>query len=294
MKKAQAMLGTVVIVLIVVLFLAWVINESWKECRNDSDCEDAEFCDIQVGEEGGFCEPVSGECGYPSSEHTTSWKGRGPWGENIQAKWLLRRFLCDLALDIPVTVYFLLREPQEENRVNAKGLLRYGTWQPKPAYRALQHLTSVFDQRLMTSRESEAVWEFEDEGSFNGIRGENLDREKTPFSGAKAPYPIQVIGLTGGGGNAVVYYVPWRMQEYVRPAKVNVRIKDISIKDPVLVDLLTGIAYRVQTLDGGRDLVMGGIPLTDYPMAAVPRSMVPMNKCSTTGHEPTPGEESAP
>jgi hypothetical protein len=218
-----------------------------------------------------------GECGYPSSEHTTSWKGRGPWGENIQAKWLLRRFLTDFSLDIPVTVYFLLREPQEENRVNAKGLLRYGTWQPKPAYLALQHLASIFDERLGKPRKTQAVWEFEDEGSFNGIRGENLDRDDAPFSGAKAPYPIQIIGLTGSVGNAVVYYAPWRMQEYVKPAKVNVRIKNTSVIDPVLVDLLTGTVYSLQTQGQGRDLVIRGIPLADYPMAVIPRRIVPMN-----------------
>lgn len=232
-----------------------------------------------------------GECGYPSSEHRTSWKGRGPWGENIQAKWLLRRFLTDLSLDIPVTVYFALREPSETNRVNAKGLLRYATWQPKPAYLALQHLTSTFDERLMKPKKTQAVWEFEDEGSFSGIRGENLDRHEAPFSDAEAPYPIQIIGLTGSGGNAVAYYAPWRMQEYVKPAKVNVRIKSISIINPVLVDLLTGIVYRVQTLEVGHDLAIGGIPLADYPIAVVPRRIVPMNKCSTTSHGPTTGEE---
>ena len=37
MKKGEAM-GVVVIVLVIVVFLAWFINESWKECRSDSDC----------------------------------------------------------------------------------------------------------------------------------------------------------------------------------------------------------------------------------------------------------------
>ena len=218
-----------------------------------------------------------GECGYPSSEYTTGWKGRGPWGENIQAKWLLRRFLTDFSMDIPVNVYFLLREPPESGRVNAKGLLQYGTWEPKPGYRALQHITSVFDQRLMQPKTVEAAFEFQDEGSFRGIKGENLNRdEDEPYSGAKAPIPIQVLGLTGSGGDAVVYYTPWRMQEYIKPAKVKIRIKDVSIKDPVIVDLLTGQVYKPETSTQRKELTIKGIPLTDYPIVVIGKQSVTM------------------
>ncbi len=217
-----------------------------------------------------------GECGYPSSEYTTSWKGRGPWGEQIQAKWLLRRFLVDFSLDIPVNIYFLLREPPEDGRVNAKGLLVYDTWEPKAGFRALQHITSVFDQRLMETKTVEAVFEFEDEGSFSGVAGENLHRDEEPYAGAKAPYPIQVVGLTGSGGDAVAYYTPWRMQEYVKPAKVNIRLKNVSIQDPVVVDLLTGQVYEAETSTRGNELMIKGIPLTDYPIVVVGRKCVTM------------------
>jgi hypothetical protein len=218
-----------------------------------------------------------GECGYPSSEYTTGWKGRGPWGDNVQAKWLLRRFMTDFSMGIPVNIYFLLREPPEDGRVNAKGLLRYGTWEAKPGYRALQHVTGVFDERLMEPKTVEAGFEFEDEGSLYGVKGENVNRkDDEPFSGAKSPYPIQVVGLTGSGGDAVVYYTPWRMQEYVKPAKVNVRIKDISIKDPVVVDLLTGHVYEATTSTRGTELTVKGVPLTDYPMAIIARKCVAM------------------
>lgn len=211
-----------------------------------------------------------GECGYPSSEYTTSWKGRGPWGENVQAKWLLRRFMSDFSVGIPVNIYFLLREPPEDGRVNAKGLLVYGTWKPKAGYHALQHLTSLFDQRLMKPKTVTAAFEVEDEGSFAGIKGENK-RDEEPFKGAKSPMPIQVIGLTGSGGDALVYYTPWRMQQYIKPAKVNIRIQNISIKDPVVADLLTGKIYKARTSTRGRELMIEGLPLTDYPIAVVSR-----------------------
>ena len=38
MKKAEGMLGAIVIVLIVIIFFVWLIGEAQKECRRDSDC----------------------------------------------------------------------------------------------------------------------------------------------------------------------------------------------------------------------------------------------------------------
>lgn len=209
-----------------------------------------------------------GECGYPSSEYTTSWKGRGPWGEHIQAKWLLRRFLFDLSMDIPVNIYFLLREPPEQGKVNAKGLLFYGSWEPKVGYRAMQNLTSIFDETLMTPKTVTARFDIKDEGSFTGIKGENA-RVDEPFSGPKSPIPIQTIGIAGTAGDAVVYYIPWRMTEYVKPAKTDIRFKNISIDDPVVVDLMTGKIYEAETSKEGNDLIVKDIPLTDYPIAIV-------------------------
>lgn len=128
----------------------------------------------------------------------------------------------------------------------------------------------------MQPKTIEAAFEFEDEGSFAGIGGENLHRDDAPHSNAKSPYPIQVLGLTGSGGDAVVYYAPWRMQEYVKPAKVNIRIQDVSIENPAVVDLLTGQVYKAATSTRGKELTVEGIPLTDYPMAVVGGECVAM------------------
>jgi hypothetical protein len=62
-----------------------------------------------------------GECGYPSGDNSGGWQGRGPWGERIQAKWVLRRLLTDFGLGLEVTNAFVLREFEQENRPNTKG-----------------------------------------------------------------------------------------------------------------------------------------------------------------------------
>ena len=215
-----------------------------------------------------------GECGYPSAENSAGWQGRGPWGERIQAKWLLRRYLTDFSLDIPVSVYFLLCEPSEGDRVNAKGMLHYKTLEPKPSYRALQHFTSLFDNRFDTMENVETHFKVLDEGTFHGVMGaypSSYYKNK-----AKAPVPIEVVGLTGSGGYAVAYWLPWRMQEIVKPAKVDLTVKGIRIKEPVLVDLLAGSVYGLKVSSEGEALVFNGVPLADYPMVIVSKAAVKM------------------
>jgi hypothetical protein len=215
-----------------------------------------------------------GECGYPSAANSSSWQGRGPWGENIQAKWLARRFLTDLSLGLPVSVYFLLRVPPEEERFNEKGLLRFKTWEPKPAYQTLQHITAIFDQDLNTPVEIRADLEVVDQGCFLGIRGDYPDSFGTPYANAKAPTPVEVISVTGSKGNAVVYWLPWRMQEIVQPAFINMKIGDIDVKEPVMVDLLSGKIYPVKYKIENSSMKFVRIPLADYPMVILEKDSV--------------------
>lgn len=63
--------------------------------------------------------------------------------------------------------------------------------------------------------------------------------------------------MTGSGDETVVHYLPWRVQEYVKPAK------DVSIENPVLVDLLTGNDYAVKTSTETNTLAVKDIPPTD-------------------------------
>lgn len=53
---------------------------------------------------------LQSECGYPSGKDTAGWTGEGPWGESIQARWLLRRMLTDLAVGSKLSAYLLLQD----------------------------------------------------------------------------------------------------------------------------------------------------------------------------------------
>jgi hypothetical protein len=43
-KRADITIGTILLIVIILLFLGWIINESWKECRVDADCKSNQYC----------------------------------------------------------------------------------------------------------------------------------------------------------------------------------------------------------------------------------------------------------
>ena len=43
-KKADIGFGVVLLILVIVLFLGWLVNEGWKECKGDADCKKGEYC----------------------------------------------------------------------------------------------------------------------------------------------------------------------------------------------------------------------------------------------------------
>lgn len=120
-----------------------------------------------------------------------------------------------------------------------------------------------------------AELEILNEGSFPGIRGENDEeylKEHPPYKSAKAPCPIEIAGFSGKAGNAAAYWIPWRMQEYIQPAKVNIVLKNTIIHEPVLVDLLMGKVYQINTSMQKNDLLISEVPMTDYPLLIISES----------------------
>jgi len=68
------------------------------------------------------------------------------------------------------------------------------------------------------------------------------------------------------------------MEEYVKPAKIDLAIKSMQIKDPVLVDLLLGDIYTVQYENLQDSIKVSGVPLTDYPLLIIDKGLVKIVK----------------
>jgi len=202
-----------------------------------------------------------GENGAPSLRRRTKALSNHDWTEVSQSKWALRRLLGDLGRDIPSS-YFSLVDLRYPDEMNAKGLVRANDDKTiagvKPAYRAVQHLTAIFDDRLRR------------------IPGyayrAGTDRSLSGFGYADRATGLQVATLWFDGeipGDA--------------PTKtpVDVTITSGHFRDPVWVDLREGTVHEIPRANwsrSGSTHVFRGVPLYDSPVLIADRSLVPLRR----------------
>jgi hypothetical protein len=208
------------------------------------------------------------ECGYPSSEHTGGWRGEGPWGEDIQAKWLLRRMLSDLSLGAQVSIYFALHDYAAEIEVagagkpgsigvNEKGLVTMDG-RRKPAFRALQNLCTLIDKRY----------------SASAVQATVKSRLQSEIPG-QSEANVTAFGLRSSG--RLTHFLFWDaspLQAVYREGNtVEFELTELPVRRSVCVDLLTGEISSLKSRTGnGRVLEM---PLKDYPVAIVDKDALP-------------------
>lgn len=200
------------------------------------------------------------ECGYASSANSLGWTGNGPWGDTIQAKWLLRRMLTDMIAGSDISGYFSLYEFRDgtPDKYNSKGLLKLESFTRKPAYYTFRNMASVFSDSVFVNQiSSPGITEKKDEGFFSNFnKGELI-----------------ACNLVCRSGNCFAYWLPWRMQETVRPAIVSISIN--KLKDPVLVDMIKGNVIPVRTKISENGLMeISDIPLTDYPIFIMEKALL--------------------
>jgi len=237
-----------------------------------------------------------GECGYGSASSTKDFRGSSPWGEMVQAKWLLRQAFVDTYfMRASLSVYFKLfdggnradRQERPELRpvdhilgfpaeatgrrvrgvgVNEKCLLSNPDLTPKPAFHAYKNLTAVMDGRYQPidfdGRNAVTVTA---PGQFAGI-GEADD--------AYPSIPLVAAYRDAAGATLLAYWLPWQPQEYTpKPASITLRVPGAHFTEPVLVNLLDG---SVHVLEAPREekgaAVFSGLPLFDFPLVIVERA----------------------
>ena len=167
-----------------------------------------------------------GECGYPSHSSTRDFRGRAPWGLNIQAKWLLWQSFVDIYFcKATLSNYFKLvhtsgkgEKPTRSNLrpidkifgyperggsrvktvgVNEKCLLTNPEFERKPGFYAYQNLCSVWQADYKPNEVTYKV-EIVDKGVFYGIS-----------EGDAFPSVPLVATFTGNdGNNLVAWWLP--------------------------------------------------------------------------------------
>lgn len=221
----------------------------------------------------GFQGPLwQGETGYPSSENTIHWRGDGPWGPAIQAKFVLRRLLIDWLAGAEMSSYFLMLEFSSYlNRdlawgfhamgKNTKGLLVLEDLSPKPAYFTLQRLCSALAEVQRCEQAAYRI-QIQERGSLPAGTAAN-DLLAWTYA-----YP--------SGNRAFVYWLPKGMSEQIEPGALDLSVA-LEWDEPVLVDLIADAIYPLAPSSENGWTVLEGLPLTDYPLIVAEKSDLPLN-----------------
>ena len=174
-----------------------------------------------------------GECGCPSQKGGAGALSKTDWNETRQAKWLLRRIVSDLRMEVDLTSYFLIVDlVGYRGSTNWKGLLRGSDYTPKPAFSAYQNLCALFDAETRKADLSIRV-----EGA-----GETT---------------VVTASFQRCGQPLYLFWTPADLTKDVPPQKVKVTVGD-KLKSPALLDPLTGVVYKIASFDA--------LPLADYPL----------------------------
>jgi hypothetical protein len=178
-----------------------------------------------------------GENGCPSQKGSAGALSQQDWNETRQAKWVTRRILSDLRLEVELTSYFLIVDLiGYRGKVNLKGLLRGEDYSPKPAYYAYQNLCALFDAE---TRRSKITFKIEGAGETATV----------------------AAGFTRHGKPLVAYWAVEDLTKDAAPRKVQVLLGEqekAQMPRPALLDPLTGQIYKVSSFDA--------LPLADYPL----------------------------
>jgi hypothetical protein len=235
-----------------------------------------------------------GECGYPSASSTRDYRGRAPWGLNVQAKWLLRQSFTDTYFcKTQLSNYFLLANfgnrdsikprtnlnpldsifgfPERNGSrvrtwgVNEKCLLTNPDLKEKPAFFAYQNLCAIWND---TYKAYPAKYKFDivDQGVFYGIKWDD----------AFPSVPLLASYRNAEGRNLIAWWLPWNMSEYLpKLATIDITIHEVGFKNPVMIDLLEGKVYEVKNIEiSTSETRFRNLPLADVPFVICEKELI--------------------
>lgn len=205
-----------------------------------------------------------GEDGAPSTDGSTGALSKLHWTEASQAKWLLRRIVTDLGCDLELTSYFHTVDLQKynwgsgpTNGTNSKGLLRGGSYTPKPSYFAYRNLCALFDSETKTAS---TLIRF-DRGS--------ADLEIDALCSAC---------FARNGRPLYAYWSPADLQKEWSPKTAHITVwspKELPLDRPVLVDPASGaISTPPRVTKHGGSLSLAEMEIRDYPMLLTDAALV--------------------
>ncbi len=207
-----------------------------------------------------------GEAGCPSKYSTAFAMNNQDWSEMQQSKHILRRLMLDLGRDKETCIFLIMdsRYVRDGKPVwNYKGLLAANEETmkvdyKKPAYYAMQHVTSIFDFTL----EPLSVYPYE----------------------AKNDKDLYVFGHENihSGKQAVAVWFGNNKPTVTTDKQTNdLKLYNGNFKDPVLVDLRTGEVFQIPEKNwnkNGTIYSFNKIPVYDSPVLIIDKSLILMEE----------------
>jgi Glycosyl hydrolases family 39 len=202
---------------------------------------------------------MQGENGAPSQKKGTTVGAmtNEDWSELTQAKWDLRRMLGDNGRGIATNLFTIsdIHYAAGDHMVgiNSKGLLKTNPdktiERPKMAYKAAQHVFSLFDAQI------------------------ELLKTK-PTTDQPSVYAFQYRHKVKGGSLITLWSGEARPADTYEPKLTTITVEG-TFKKPVLVDLITGKVSEIpkdKWKKTGNQFVFSGIPVSDYPVVLADKS----------------------
>jgi hypothetical protein len=206
-----------------------------------------------------------GEVGAASETGGAGGRANYPWSETRQAKWLLRRFLSDLRMQIELVSYFhtvdlvnYFGSEGPSGKTNFKGLLRGTDYTPKPAYFTYQCLCALFDAD--TGRVEVPL-------TFQSVAG----------AGPVQTGEIACASFSRKGRALHAYWHPCGHEMERADESITLAFPsrpDARLTQPVLVDPLTATVHEFARAEQhGDQWTFTGAPLADHPLLVTDRSV---------------------
>jgi len=202
--------------------------------------------------------PWQGEAGCASEEVQYALSGID-WTEYSHAKWNARRMLCDLGYDIESSVFTISDVSYHKDFISRYGLIKTNPdnsiIKVKTAFYTVQNVVSLFNDAL------KRVPDY-------GMTLSGTNKVLTTFAFRDKKSGLDVVTLWDGTE------IPGNGSEI---EKVQIAIKGGAFKEPVWVDLITGVVYEIpaeqmSTADG--TVTFTDIPVYDGPAAILDKSLV--------------------
>jgi len=200
-----------------------------------------------------------GEVGCPSALEWTHALAFHPWTEYSQAKWDLRRMAGDRVRGIPSSVFTII-DLKYPDMLQSFGLIRSNLLlqfiYKRPAYYAVQHMVSFFDDAVKP---------------IGGLEYES-----------DSPRKLAVAGFEKAGTSvALVWYSDQVPRDELVWDRVDVAVKGVAFKNPVYVEMITGKVYELDKsawkTEGGKT-TLKQLPMWDSPMMLAERDQVELRK----------------